>query len=80
MNVFNGVDDLRRNELFRGIVEGNAHSEKYIQNVKNEFTNKKGKFGEILLKKIYTKKVLSYLTKGIDNDVDCTQDISSYLI
>ena len=80
MKLFNGIDNLRRNGLFRGRWKGNAHGEKYTQNVKNEFTSKKRKFGEILLKNIYTKKVLSYLTNEIDNDVDCTQDISSYLI
>ena len=76
----NSVNKLSRNRLFKDIQKENNHSKKYIQNVKDEFVSKKRNFGDILIEKICIKKVLSFLTYEININIDCTQDISFYLI
>jgi len=48
--------------------------------VKDKFTNKKGKFTEILMHKLYSKKIMSYLSDSINSDIECNYDIKYYLI
>ena len=47
---------------------------------KNKFISKKGKFSEILMHKLYSKKIMSYLSNSIDSGVECDFDINDYLV
>ena len=47
---------------------------------KNKFISKKGKFSEILMHKLYSKKIMSYLSNSIDSGVECDFNINDYLV
>ena len=74
------MDNLANNSYLRHEWEGNEYGEKYIQYVKDEFTNKKGKFAEILIYKLHSKKIMNYLSNSIDSNVEYNYDVKDYLI
>ena len=80
INVENLLQDLANNGRLRHEWKGNEHGEKYIQYAKNEFTRKKGKFSEILTHKLYSKKIMSYLSNSIDSSNECDFNINDYLV
>ena len=62
------IEDLKHLGPITFMWEGNKHGEKYIQTVKKEFVSQKGNFAEILMTKIYVKKILFSLTAQVENE------------
>ena len=63
------IDDIKWLGLVQFMREGNHYEEKYMQIAKNEFVSKKGSFSEILINKIYIKKILLHLSNHDANEV-----------
>ena len=53
--------NIKRVGFLGHIWNGNEHSEKGIQQVKNDFANTKGKFAGNLMEKLYSNKIMGYL-------------------
>ena len=62
VNIPNLLLDILQNGYLIHEWEGNEHSEKEILPVKNEFISKKGKFVVYIMQKLYSKKIMNYLT------------------
>ena len=80
VNIPNLLDNLANNSYLRYEQEGNEYGKKYIQHVKDKLINKNGKFTKILIHKLYSKKIVSYLSDSIDSNVECNYDVKDYLI
>ena len=76
LNIDSFIDDIKRLGPLKFMWEGNEHGEKCIQTAKNEFVSKKGNFGEVLIKKIHTKKILSNLSNYDENEINSSLDSS----
>ena len=76
LNIDSVIDDIKRMGPLKFMWEGNEHGEKYIQTAKNEFVSKKGNFGEVLIKKICAKKILSNLSNYDENESITNSDSS----
>ena len=70
--------DIRRNGNVRNFWDGN--SEKGIQPAKQEFVTKKACFAGQIMKNVFTKKVMTHLTKDINYDCNTDHDISNCVI
>ena len=70
--------DILRNGNVRNFWDGNG--EKGIQPVKQEFVTKKGDFAGQIMKNIFTKKFMTYLTKDISYDCNTDHDINNCVI
>ena len=76
LNIDSVIDDIKRLGPLKFMWEGNEHGEKYIQTAKNEFASQKGNFGEVLIKKIHAKKILSNLSNYDENEINSSLDSS----
>ena len=76
LNLLCGLpSDIRRNGNVRNFWDGNG--EKGIQPVKQQFVTKKGDFSGQIMRNIFTKKVMTYLTKDIHYYCNTYHDISN---
>ena len=70
--------DIRRNGNVRNFWDGNG--EKGIQLVKQEFVTKKGDFAGQTMRNIFTKKVMTCLTKDVNCDCNTDHNVSNCVI
>ena len=77
LNLLCGLpSDIRRNGNVRNFWDGNG--EEGIQPVKQEFVTKKGDFSGQIMKKTFTKKVMTRLNKDINYGCNTDHDVSNY--
>ena len=80
LNVGGIINDVDETGPIRFTWEGNWHGEKGIQAVKEQFISQKGNFGEILINKIYTKKILDHLSPEESIELEIPSKFRNYYI
>ena len=80
LNVGCIIRDIEFGGPIRFTWEGNWHGEKGIQPVKEQFVSQKGKFGEVMINKLYTNKVLEHLSPNASMESENVSQFNNYVI
>ena len=80
LNIPEVMKDVDINGLVCFIQEGNGHREKGTKTAKDMFINQKGNFGEVMVMKMYMKKILQHLSKDNSNKTEIKNRFKKYKI
>ena len=80
LNVGCIIRDIEFGGPIRFTWEGNWHREKGIQPVKEQFISQKGKFGKVIINKLYTNKVLEHLSLNASTESKNINQFNNYVI